>query len=84
MALNKVKVLVFLFSLLWLSLAACDHYPFVWEALIFFDSQDCRVSSMFTNSAVMYLGLLQGGVLVFCGVHVSLAKLLTVFEITVP
>lgn len=39
---------------------------------------------MFTNSAVMYLGLLQGGVLVFCGVHVSLAKLLTEFEITVP
>lgn len=65
MAPDKVKVLVFLFSLLWLSLAACGHYPFVWEALIFFDSQDCRVSSLFTNRAVMYLGFLQGGVLVF-------------------
>lgn len=33
---------------------------------------------MFPNSTVRYLGLLQGGALV------SLAKLLTVFEITVP
>lgn len=83
MAFHKVKVLVFLFSLLWLSLAAVIIIHLS-GGLCVFDFQDCRVSSLFTNRAVIYLGLLQGGVLVFCGVYVSLAKLLTMFEITVP
>ena len=64
---REVKVLmgrIRYWSFIW-SVAAWDHYPFVWEVLIFLAVRTAGFLHVYSR-VIVYLWLLQNGVLVLC------------------